>query len=102
MTQRTLTDQPSILRLLVEQGVDGKIKPMNPEFPGTCGFFQDITDQRKWFIIDRVNDFYTATILEDCGVEEAAACLTEYVHRFLDGPGDVRFKDLPVPTPAKN
>jgi len=84
MTQRIITDQAVILALLLDLGLDGKIKPRNPNSPGVLGLCPALgTDMQgvgNYYIIDRCGD-YIVTVLEGASLLEACAVYTEYGKR---------------------
>lgn len=110
MTESTETDQPSILRLLSEQGVDGQINPLKPERPGCVALFPAVnTDMRgagTWYIVDKKIvegiPFYILTTLSDATAEEAVEAYREYARRFVTGPTDLRMNITEVPVCAHN
>lgn len=104
MRQSTETDQPTILRLLVEQGVDGKIKPQHPNGRGAVAMFPDINTFNTWYIVDLLDGFYTVTILEDCTPRDACSCMDEYLRRFNPNQKVINglLHVLKKPVPARN
>lgn len=98
MTEETTTDQPVILRLLSEQGVDGQINPLKPERPGCVAMFPaintDMSGSGTWYIVDKkiveAEPFYILTTLSDATAEDAILAYREYARRFVIGPSDLR------------
>lgn len=102
MKQHTITDKPTILRLLVEQGCTEKVRSLDPDNPGATGIFPDILDARKWFIVTFVDGIYTATALEDCDQGQAVAFAIAHVTSISESIGGAHIADLPAPTPKHN
>jgi hypothetical protein len=88
MIHRVIEDQATILRLLVEHGLDGHIKPTDPTKPGVVAMFPaagtDITDENnigKYYIADKQDQHYTLIVLEGCNLTAACAVYESYAKR---------------------
>lgn len=110
MIQETTDDQPFILRLLSEQGVDGQINPLKPERPGCVALFPatdcNFRASGTCYIVDKKivegQPFYILTTLSDATAEDAVLAYREYARRFVTGPTDLRMNITEVPVCAHN
>lgn len=103
MKQQIITDQPTILRIIVEQGITGVIRSEDHGFPGVTACVNDIKNPLKWYVITLTEDGnYSVVVLEGCGEREAHHFTASLVDRVSKQIGTVRLIDSPAPTPNQN
>jgi len=85
MNVTVIEDQAAILKILLDNGVDGSVKPQNPNARGAVAMFNDRNTDGLWYIVDKQDNLYTAVKLEGLSPAEAGMAMDLYIKEVMDG-----------------